>query len=252
MRRTLKTIKSKIMKKNSFLKELSLMAIILSVLLFVAGCTKTPPAPTPTAPTLTVVYPQGTILYGDSTTFSWEAKGSVTEVTLNGKRVGFSDTYQTSRLFDSVNTYKLVATGPSGTASKSFTINVGDWTTSVYGLISHDHWIFGYLAENDSTTNYKWYILSKEETNPGFYTLAYYFDKLGVYTTKNRYTGKVISIHQWGLLNDTTMLLAGGKNYVSFINRDSLFSYQKSMANNLYGTEYPVKIGLLYIRDSTQ
>ncbi len=252
MRRTLKiTKKNKTMKKNSLLKELSLIAIILSVLIF-AGCQKNPPKPTPVAPTLTVVYPQAQFPYGDSASFSWEAKGSVTEVTLNGERVGFSDSYQTGRLFDSVNTYKLVATGPGGTASKTFAINVGDWTTSIYGMISHSHWIFGYLAAKDSTTGYKWYIYPKAGTDPQFYTFAFFFEKNGNYVTKNRYTNKIISTHQWGLLpNDSIFTIdVREKNFITLIKKDSLFFYQKSMANNPNGTEYPVKIGLLYVRDS--
>ncbi len=237
------------MKKNSFLKELSLMAIILSILIF-AGCTKTPPAPTPTAPTLTVTFPQGTIPYGDSVSFSWRAEGKVSYVSLDGKEVAPIGSYQTKRLFDSVNSYKLVASGPGGSASKTFAINVGDWTTSVYGMISHKHWIFGYWSSKDSLTGYKWLINPKSETDSRMYSISFYFRRDGVFETRNRYTNELTSTHQWSLKSDTVFSIDGGKRFILYISKDSLLAYINSIVLLSGGKTIPTKIATLYVRDS--
>jgi len=240
------------MKKNSLLKELSLMAIILSVLLFVAGCTKTPPAPTPVAPSLTVTFPQGTIPYGDSVSFSWEAEGKVSYVSLDGKEVAPIGSYQTKRLFDSVNTYKLTATGPGGSASKTIAIKVGDWTTSDYGIISHDYWIFGSLSQKSITTNNQWHVFSKDNTAPGFYTEAYYFLPEGVWQTRDRATDKIKDSGRWKIKEDSLVYEGGSRALILQATKDTLSTEVSNYSKNLDGTRDLVYTRLIYVRDTTK
>ncbi len=240
------------MKKNSFLKELSLMAIILSVLLFVAGCTKpdNPPAPTPVAPVITLSgVTTDTLNYGDSTSFSWSVTGKDVTVVLNGKAVKTNETYSTGRLFANKD-YKLFAINAGGTVDSSFTIKVGDWTTSVYGIISHKHWIFGSISEKSVLTNNEWVVSSKDNTAPGFYTEAYYFLPNGIWQTRVRATNKIKSSGHWDVRGDSLIYKEGSHALILQAKKDTLSLETSNYVTDVYGKNL-VYGRLIYIRENS-
>jgi len=239
------------MKKNSLLKELSLVVAILSILIF-AGCTKNPPAPTPVAPVITLSGVVTTPLnYADSTSFSWSVTGKNIIVSLNGKKVSPTGTYSTGRLFTET-TYKLSATNGGGTVSQTVAIKVGDWTSSMYGMISHSYWIFGSISEKSDLTHNLWYVFTKDETDPGFYTDSYYFYSNGIFDTKNRYTNDLISSHRWDLAGDVISFEGGDSGIVTQATEDTLTIVGESSFADSTGKEHQAQIRNIYIRDTTK
>jgi len=116
------------------------LASLLAILL-VVGCTKpkNPPAPTPTAPILTVVYTTDSVVYGGTASYSWTLSGDLTAVvTLDGSIVKSTDSRITDKLFES-ETHTIVATGKGGTVTKNFTIKVmGEKTPTLEVTVSPD------------------------------------------------------------------------------------------------------------------
>ncbi len=242
------------MKKKRNWKLLLPMAIIISALFAIAGCQKpnSPPTPTPEAPVITVkVVPSGTLAYGDSASISWSVTGTDVTVVLNGKKVKTNETYSTGRLLAD-KTYHLFATNSGGTVDSSFTIKVGNWTTSTYGLISHGYWIFGSLSEKGYYNNYQWYVFTKDQTDPGYYSDAYYFHPDGVYELKNRYTGKLIVSNQWNLVGDTLTFKGGESSFVSKVTDDTLSTETSNFIVGNDGKQHLAYIRLIYIRDTTK
>jgi len=241
------------MKKNSLLKELSLVVAILSILIF-AGCTKpkTPPTPKVKAP---VIHLNGviadTLNYGDSTSFSWVVSGKDLTVVLNGKAVKASETFSTGRLLAN-KTYKLFATNDGGTVDSTFYIKVGDWTTSTYGIISHKHWIFGSYAEKGYSTNNLWLILTKEETNPAEYTIAYYFSPNGVWQIKNRITSKLITSGNWDIKGDSLIYKEGYHALILQAKEDTFAIETSNYVTDPDGKSRLYYLKTTYIRDTTK
>ncbi len=126
----------------------------------------TPPPPKVDPPVLTVNYSTDTLGYGDLAAFSWKVtKDPNAKVTLNGNAVPKDGSYTSDRLF-AKTTYKLVATGKGGSDNKSFDINVGDWSTSIFGLLTHGSWLFeGYGTQvvDSITGNITFYMYTDSE-----------------------------------------------------------------------------------------
>jgi len=91
------------------------------------------------APTITVtVTPSGIIPYHDTATISWTSTDA-TKVTIDSVEVALNGSQDFNNLIIGQNVV-IEATNDTKTASETITIEVGDWTTSVYGMINHSYW----------------------------------------------------------------------------------------------------------------
>jgi len=227
-------------------------ALLILLVIFVAvGCSKpnNPPAPIPDAPKITAYVPAGILPYADSANFSWTVTGEISSVTLDGKDVSPSGSHNTGRLLVDQD-YTLRATGPGGSDSKTIAIKVGDWMTSMYGMISHGYWIFGSISEKSDLTHNLWYVFTKDETDPGFYTDSYYFYPKGLFELRNRYTNDLISSHRWDLSGDVISFEGGDSGIVTQATEDTLTIVAKSSFADSTGERHIAYIRNIYIRDN--
>ena len=91
----------------------------------------------PDAPSISLISPSEVIRYGDKATYSWEVSGVYTSITLDGVGITAKDTKTTSMLFETEE-HTIVAEGPGGKTTKTFKLNVGDYTTSPFGLLTYN------------------------------------------------------------------------------------------------------------------
>ena len=130
--------------KKHFLTPLTALLLIAGGLL-VCGCEKEPPPPPEVEPELQPtlelsVTPEGEIPYGDVATLEWKTTNAF-RLFINDER---QDNYKegnkgTGKLFKDT-TYTVKAQRVTLFAQKSVTIEVGDWTTSTFGLVSYYPW----------------------------------------------------------------------------------------------------------------
>lgn len=91
----------------------------------------------PDAPSISLVSPSEVIRYGDKATYSWEVSGVYTSITLDGVGITNTGSKTTSMLFETEE-HTIVADGPGGKTTKTFKLNVGDYTTSPFGLLTYN------------------------------------------------------------------------------------------------------------------
>lgn len=179
-----------------------------------------------------------TLPFADSTSFSWVVTNA-NSVTLNNKSVQAHATCKTGRLLADT-TFDLVATGDGGTADISFTISVGDWKTSNYGVISHKPWTFDSLAVSFVSDTSGFYTYKPDEVDPSFIGEKYTFAPNGDYTDVLA-SGKVVLSGKWSLSGDSLSYgLKAGVKWSKIIKlSDSLL---------IFVQEAPSDIGKSWIR----
>lgn len=97
--------------------------------------------------TISVKYPMPTLVlegdtilnYGDSTIIKWKTDAFTGKVTLDGTEVSLNGSKAFNQLVTS-ESHTITVTGQGGVIEKTFRINVGDWTTSNLGLLTHAPW----------------------------------------------------------------------------------------------------------------
>ena len=139
--------------KKHFL-TLTTVLLLLAEGLLVCGCEKEPPPPPPVVdselvPTLELsVTPEGVIPYGEgSVVINFQTKDA-NQVLVNGVRkpsVKLGTHTIKEKLFKDT-TLVVKAINIKKMVEKSVTIQVGDWTTSTFGLVSYYPWKYKALS----------------------------------------------------------------------------------------------------------
>jgi hypothetical protein len=144
-----------------------------------------------------------------------------------------SGSHNTGRLLAD-QSYDLKAVGPGGADSKTISIKVGDWTTSNFGLISHDYWVLdseGYKTPDMSD----FYMYKHNEINPREFDIAHYYKTNGDYLEKKISTGETIGTGNWSLLSDDSLEVSGGKGFIEALTQDNFIIINKIPADSSVG-----------------
>jgi hypothetical protein len=213
--------------KKHFLTPLTAL-LLLAVGLLVCGCEKEPPPPEvepELQPTLELsVIPEGEIPYGDVATLEWKTTNAF-RLFINDER---QDNYKegnkgTGKLFKDT-TYTVKAQRVTLFAQKSVTIEVGDWTTSTFGLVSYYPW--KYKALRISSLDGK--ILDYWIPDPEVLSWIMYFHRDGRYTVSN-YSG----VQYWLVPNDSTIVINNATRKLQVNQEEMIISKQMTYNNEL-------------------
>ncbi|MFA5426535.1 MAG: hypothetical protein WC255_07950 [Bacteroidales bacterium] len=210
-------------KQKNFLILMLGLALILGALI-VQSCCKPPlpPPPPPVEeekdPTLEVFFPEEEIPYGEKDiVLSWTTTNAKS-VYVNGvKRSGESHTIldrlfkDTTFIFKAVNIKKEVG--------KEITLNVGNWTSSVFGLVSYYPWRYKKLSfSNMKDEELAWFELDEEERS-----WVFYYHKNGVITFSSNLS---TSTELWSIKNDSVLIKDGRERRLQVNEKEMILSYQ--------------------------
>ena len=208
--------------KKHFLTLITALLLIAGGLL-ACGCEKEPPPPPEVEPELQPtlelsVTPEGEIPYGDVATLEWKTTNAF-RLFINDER---QDNYKegnkgTGKLFKDT-TYTVKAQRVTLFAQKSVTIEVGDWTTSTFGLVSYYPWRYDSLGR--SSLNGK--VLKRWKADPELSSFVEYYHKDGTVTYSN-YPGIKIS---WFLPDDNSITINGATRKLQVNQEQMIISYQ--------------------------
>jgi len=206
--------------KKHFLTLITALLLIAGGLL-VCGCEKEPPPPPEVEPELQPtlelsVTPEGEIPYGDVATLEWKTTNAF-RLFINDER---QDNYKegnkgTGKLFKDT-TYTVKAQRVTLFAQKSVTIEVGDWTTSTFGLVSYYPW--KYKAQRITRDGV---ILSTWQLDEEELSWVIYYHKDG--TVSYSHTTQVVS---WFVPNDDTIIINGTTRKLQIGQEEMVLSYQ--------------------------
>ena len=208
--------------KKHFLTLITALLLIAGGLL-VCGCEKEPPPPPEVEPELQPtlelsVTPEGEIPYGDVATLEWK--------TTNAFRLFINDERQenykegnkgTGKLFKDT-TYTVKAQRVTLFAQKSVTIQVGDWTTSTFGLVSYYPWAIDSLGFSslDGKILRRWSVTPEEKA------VVYFYLKEGI-----MYSSKSPSwINPWYILDENTIVINGSVQKLQVDDKQMIISHQ--------------------------
>jgi hypothetical protein len=172
----------------------------------------------PPAPVITISGLPEMVRYGDPATFTWDISGVYTTATLDGKTVGATGSFTTKMLLASEE-HNIVVTSPSGNVEKKFSINVGDYTTSPFGLLTSGTWV---LVKSEE-------LLRSDES-----FRASYPPGESIYTYKTDFTairiwnGKTYN-KTWKLLDNEKTLFNGGTYIIKQLTKDTLLLYESTL-----------------------
>ena len=168
--------------KKHFLTLITALLLIAGGLL-VCGCEKEPPPPPPVVdselvPTLELsVTPEGVIPYGEgSVVINFQTKDA-NQVLVNGVRkpsVKLGTHTIKEKLFKDT-TLVVKAINIKKMVEKSVTIQVGDWTTSTFGLVSYYPWKYKAL----SVSSFEGEILDYWIPDPELLSWVFYYHRDG-------------------------------------------------------------------------
>ena len=192
--------------KKHFLTLITALLLLAGGLL-VCGCEKEPPPPPEVEPELQPtlelsVTPEGEIPYGDVATLEWKTTNAF-RLFINDER---QDNYKegnkgTGKLFKDT-TYTVKAQRVTLFAQKSVTIQVGDWTTSTFGLVSYYPWKYkAQRITRDGVILSTWQLDEEEKS------WVFYFHKDGKLTFSSNLSGNT---ETWLIKNDGTIILMNG------------------------------------------
>ena len=210
--------------KKHFLTLITALLLIAGGLL-VCGCEKEPPPPPEVEPELQPtlelsVTPEGEIPYGDVATLEWK--------TTNAFRLFINDERQenykegnkgTGKLFKDT-TYTVKAQRVTLFAQKSVTIEVGDWTTSTFGLVSYYPWRYDSLGRSSLDGK----ILNRWEVAPELLSVITNFHRDGRYINSDYPTVVVY----WSVPDSNTIVINGSTNKLQVNQEQMIISYQSS------------------------
>ena len=94
----------------------------------------------PDAPVITVTAPTEQIPFYETAKVEWKVEGVFTKITLDGVQISEPTGSKSFEKLTATASHTLVAEGPGGTTTKTFTINVGDWISSPFGVLAHAPW----------------------------------------------------------------------------------------------------------------
>ena len=207
--------------KKHFLTPLTALLLLAGGLL-VCGCEKEPPPPEvepELQPTLELsVIPEGEIPYGDVATLEWKTTNAF-RLFINDER---QDNYKegnkgTGKLFKDT-TYTVKAQRVTLFAQKSVTIEVGDWTTSTFGLVSYYPWRYDSLGVSSLDGE----ILRRWSVTPVEKDVVYYYLKEGIlYSSKDP-----SRTNPWYILDENTIVINGSVQKLQVDDKQMILSYQ--------------------------
>ena len=208
--------------KKHFLTLITALLLIAGGLL-VCGCEKEPPPPPEVEPELQPtlelsVTPEGEIPYGDVATLEWKTTNAF-RLFINDER---QDNYKegnkgTGKLFKDT-TYTVKAQRVTLFAQKSVTIEVGDWTTSKFGLVSKYPWRYDSLGVSslDGMILRRWSVTPEEKT------VTCFFLRGGtMYASDN--PGWVVP---WYISDENTIVINGSVQKLQVDDKQMILSYQ--------------------------
>ena len=211
--------------KKHFLTPLTAL-LLLAVGLLVCGCEKEPPPPPPVVdselvPTLELsVTPEGVIPYGEgSVVINFQTKDA-NQVLVNGVRkpsVKLGTHTIKEKLFKDT-TLVVKAINIKKMVEKSVTIQVGDWTTSTFGLVSYYPWKYKAL----SVSSFEGEILDYWIPDPELLSWVFYYHRDGKITqtiVPNR-------TEPWYLKNDSTLVVNGVARKLQVDQNEMVISYE--------------------------
>ena len=207
--------------KKHFLTLITALLLLAGGLL-VYGCEKEPPPPEvepELQPTLELsVTPEGEIPYGDVATLEWKTTNAF-RLFINDER---QDNYKegnkgTGKLFKDT-TYTVKAQRVTLFAQKSVTIEVGDWTTSTFGLVSYYPWKYKAL----SVSSFEGEILDYWIPDPELLSWVFYYHKDG----KKTQTIDPNRTEPWYLKNDSTIVTNGVARKLQVDQNEMVISYE--------------------------
>ncbi len=208
--------------KKHFLTLITALLLIAGGLL-VCGCEKEPPPPPEVEPELQPtlelsVTPEGEIPYGDVATLEWK--------TTNAFRLFINDERQenykegnkgTGKLFKDT-TYTVKAQRVTLFAQKSVTIEVGDWTTSKFGLVSKYPWRYDSLGRSSLYGK----VLKRWSVTPEEKDVVYFYLREGIL-----YSSEDPSwINPWYILDENTIVINGSVQKLQVDDKQMILSYQ--------------------------
>jgi len=207
--------------KKHFLTPLTALLLLAGGLL-VCGCEKEPPPPEvepELQPTLELsVTPEGEIPYGDVATLEWKTTNAF-RLFINDER---QDNYKegnkgTGKLFKDT-TYTVKAQRVTLFAQKSVTIEVGDWTTSTFGLVSYYPWRYDSLGVSSLDGK----ILRRWSVTPVEKTVTYFFLREGTMYS----SGNLNWVVSWYILDENTIVINGSVQKLQVDDKQMIVSYQ--------------------------
>ena len=211
--------------KKHFLTPLTAL-LLLAVGLLVCGCEKEPPPPPPVVdselvPTLELsVTPEGVIPYGEgSVVINFQTKDA-NQVLVNGVRkpsVKLGTHTIKEKLFKDT-TLVVKAINIKKMVEKSVTIQVGDWTTSTFGLVSYYPWRYDSLRISSLDGK----VLDQWEPDPELLSWVDYYHKDGTITYSNHPGLKI----PWSLPDDNSITRNGTTMKLQVNQVQMIISYQ--------------------------
>ena len=163
------------------------------------------------------VEPSGIVLpYGDTCTVSWEI-ANLSMVYLNGEPV---DTYRNKKVLRLFADTKFTLTGHFGdyTFTDEKEVEVGDWTTSKFGLVSKYPWRYDSLGRSslDGKVLKRWSVTPEEKD------VVYFYLREGIlYSSKDS-----SRTNPWYILDENTIVINGSVRKLQVDDKQMIISYQ--------------------------
>lgn len=208
-------------KQKNFLISISGLMFILGALIIQSCCKPPLPPPPPVEeeknPTLEVSFPEEEIPYGEKDiVLSWTTTNAKS-VYVNGiKRSGKSHTIL-DRLFQD-STFVFRAVNVKKEVEEEITLNIGDWTTSTFGMVSYYPWRYKKLSvSNMENKELAWW-----EVPQGQEDWIFYYHKNGVAT----FSDLPGVTELWSVKNDSTMVINGVERRLQVSEDEMILSYQ--------------------------
>ena len=198
------------------------MMIILGTHLVSCEKVPTPPVVEPELmPKLELsVTPQGEIPYGEVATLKWK--------TINALRVFVNDERQenykegnkgTGKLFKNTK-FVVRATNVKLSTEETVEIEVGDWTTSTFGLVSYYPWRYDSLGRSSLDGK----ILKRWEVASELLSVTSNFHRDGRYINSDYPT----VVLQWSVPDSNTIVINGSTRKLQVNQEQMIISYQTS------------------------
>ena len=211
--------------KKHFLTLITAL-LLLAVGLLVCGCEKEPPPPPPVVdselvPTLELsVTPEGVIPYGEgSVVINFQTKDA-NQVLVNGVRkpsVKLGTHTIKEKLFKDT-TLVVKAINIKKMVEKSVTIQVGDWTTSTFGLVSYYPW----RKDSLGVSSLDGEILRRWSVTPVEKTVTYFFLREGTMYS----SGNLNWVVSWYILDENTIVINGSVQKLQVDDKQMIISHQ--------------------------
>ena len=208
--------------KKHFLTLITALLLLAGGLL-VYGCEKEPPPPEvepELQPTLELsVTPEGVIPYGeDGVVINFQTENA-NQVLVNGVRKPSvkSGTHTLNERIFKDTTLNVKAINIKKVVEKSVTIEVGDWTTSTFGLVSYYPWKYKAQRISRDGVVLADFWLDEEELS-----WIMFFHRDGRYTVSNLSN----RVQYWSVPNDGTIIVNGATMKLEVDQQEMIISYE--------------------------